>query len=268
MYIKTLSILLAVSMLAGNTINAQEKDEHNKTSISIGSDGISINSEKKIEKEFSIDFFILDLGLNSLQDKSDYTSTAAQTLLQVPDEYQNANLFTLRSGKSWNVNLWPVVASWRMVSGDGQKIYIGTGVGLQMYNFRFNKPVTYTNDVNPAVYLDSTHTITKNKLAVTYLSVPLMLTFKTKAAKKAWIVYGFGITGGYRLTSHMKQVSNENGKQKDHDKFNLSDFNSCATAEIGLDGYFRLYASYQLTALHDNGLDQHPLSIGLRFGGI
>lgn len=268
MYIKTLSTVAAICLLAFSTATAQDKEEKTKKSISIGSDGVDFEIGKKRNKAFNVEYFVLDLGLNSIDDKSDYTSTAAQTLLQVPDAYQNENLFNLRSGKSWNVNLWPVLTSWRVLNTDGQKMYIGSGIGLQMYNFRFTKPVTYSNEVSPVAYLDSVNTISKNKLGFTYMSIPLMLTFKTRAADKAWIVYGFGITGGYRISSYVKQVSDEQGKRKNHDKFNFSDFNSCLTAEIGLDGYFRLYASYQLTALQENGLDQHPFSIGFRFGGI
>lgn len=268
-------IILTVMMLAllsVGTAIAQEK-EKKKMSISLGSDGFAINSESKkednkVEKKFDVEVGIVDIGLNSLQDKSNYNSTAAQSLLNVPDDYQNENLFNLRSGKSWNVNVWPVITSWKLVNGNGQKIFFGTGVGLQMYNFRFNRPVTYINEVSPMVYLDSVRTITKNKLGLTYLSVPLMFTFKTKAAPKSWFVYGVGITGGYRLASWTKQISNEKGKQKNHDKFNFSDFNSCITAEFGLDGYFRLYASYQVTPLAENALEQYPFSIGLRFGGI
>jgi len=77
-----------------------------------------------------------------------------------------------------------------------------------------------------------------------------------------------GITGGYRLSSWTKQISDQKGLQKNHDKFNFSDFNSCITAEFGLDDYFRLYASYQVTPLQENALDQRPFSIGLRFGGL
>lgn len=264
--------LLTICLVPGTLAMAQEK-ERKKMRISLGSDGLGINSEtkkedNKVEKKFDVEVGIVDIGLNSLQDKSNYNGAAAQALLQVADAYRNENLFNLNSGKSWNVNIWPVVASWKLVNGNGQKILFGTGVGLQMYNFRFNRPVTYINEVTPMVYLDSVQTITKNKLGFTYLSVPLMLTFKTKAAPKAWFVYGIGITGGYRLASWTKQVSNERGKQKNHDKFNFSDFNSCITAELGLDGYFRLYASYQVTPLAENALEQYPFSIGLRFGGI
>ena len=109
---------------------------------------------------------------------------------------------------------------------------------------------------------------TKNQLGFTYLTVPLQFTFKTKLAEKAWLVYGAGISGGYRIASWTKQISAERGKDKNHDKFNFNDFNTCVTGEIGLDGYFRLYASYQLTSLHENALDQKPFCIGIRIGGI
>ena len=269
---KKISIAL-LALMIGSTAWAQEdeekKDGDKTVKISLSTDGIS--AEGKKDKAFGIEVFVLDLGINTLRDKTDYTTlTAAQKqYLDVPADQQNANLFTLRNGKSWNVNLWPVLGKWRIVNGKNQKIYLGTGVGLQMYNFRFNKPVTHLNEVNPLVYLDSVHNITKNKLGFTYLSVPLMVTMKTRLADKAWLVYGVGVTGGYRISSYTKQVSTQQGKQKNHDKFDFSDFNSCLTAEIGLNGYFRLYASYQLTPLHENALlDQRPLSIGLRFGGI
>lgn len=256
--------LIAILILMNTNAGAQsEKDQ-----IMITTDGIKFETKKSKDRDFGVEFAAVDVGINSLQDKSDYNSLAAKNLLQVPAAYQNENLFNLRSGKSWNVNVWPVLAKWRLLKTKSQKIYFGTGVGLQMYNFRFNRPVTYANDITPVVYLDTVNTITKNKLGFTYLSIPLMFTFKTRAAEKAWLVYGVGITGGYRLSSWTKQISDQKGLQKNHDKFNFSDFNSCITAEFGLDDYFRLYASYQVTPLQENALDQRPFSIGLRFGGL
>lgn len=264
---KIVIILMSIALAAGPGVNAQEDEKRKKEiSVDVSPDGLSV--KKNADNAFDVDFGGIDFGINSLQDRSNYNGAAAQALLQVADAYRNESLFNLQSGKSWNVNIWPVLASWRVLNGNGQKIVIGTGIGLQMYNFRFVKPVTYTNEVTPLVYLDSVNTITKNKLGFTYLSVPLMLTFKTRAGGDTWFVYGLGITGGYRLSSHVKQISNEQGKRKNHDKYNFADFNSCLTAELGLEGYFRLYASYQFTALAENALEQYPLSIGLRFGGI
>lgn len=271
MYTKQLIALIAFCLLLVNSTIAQDNDKKEpkkEVTIKLGTEGMSIGTEKGKSKAFNIEVFTLDLGLNSLMDKSNYNTTAAQALLQVPAEFQGENLFNLRGGKSWNVNVWPVLASWRIQKSNAQKIYIGTGLGLQMYNFRFSRPLTYVNEVTPEVYLDSVNTITKNKLGFTYLSVPLMLTFKTKASDKHWLVYGVGVTGGYRISSWMKQVSIEQGKQKNHDKFNFSDFNSCLTAELGITGYFRLYATYQITPLQEDVLAQHPFCLGLRFGGI
>jgi hypothetical protein len=98
--------------------------------------------------------------------------------------------------------------------------------------------------------------------------MPLNLTAKTRISKKTWLVYGAGVTGGYRISSLTKQRSNERGQQKNHDSFNFNDFNACVTGEIGISGVFRIYATYQVTALHNTALDQHPLCIGLRFGGV
>lgn len=272
MYIKlTTTVLTALLLLNINATAQDDKVKYTKT-LTIGSDGIKVEKEEKETKEktsgITLRFGAIDLGLNSLQDKTDYNSAAAKDFLNVPAEYQNENLFDLRNGRSWNVNVWPVLLGWNPLCNTKQQIVIGTGVGIQMYNFRFNKNVTYNNDITPEVYLDTVRSFSKNKLTVSYLSVPLMVNFKTKAGSKTWLVYGIGVTGGYRIASRMKQITAEDGKQKDNNKFNLNDFNACVTAEFGLDNYFRLFASYQLTPLHENSLVQHPLSVGLRFGGI
>ncbi len=270
-------LIPVLSLLIAYKAEAQEKEKKpRKTySISISNKGLAVNDdkkEKKEEKDFEMDYFQIDLGFNMLRDNTDYTSAAAQKFVQISPSALGGNapdksVFDLRTGKSINVNLWPVMTKIRLVNGGGQKIYMYSGVGLQIYNFRFLKDISYRNDPVPRVVMD-TIDFSKNKLGVSYLSVPLGFTFKTKLADKAWLVYGFGVTGGYRISTWTKQKSDERGKDKDHDKYNFNDFNGCLTGEFGIDGYFRLYASYQVTPLHENALDQHPLSIGFRFGGI
>jgi hypothetical protein len=238
--------------------------------ITIEKDSATLTGDDKSEKnddKFHVHWCMLDLGINTLQDKTDYNSTAAQSFLQVPANLKNSNLFNLNQGKSVNVNVYPIITKYRLHKSEHQRIYLMSGLGLQLYNFRFEKPIAYNNRVNPQVFMDSIN-FKKNKLAFDYLMIPLELVFKTKVGTKNWLVYGFGITGGYRLNSWMKQESSDRGKQKDHDKFNFRDFNSCIMGEIGLDGYVRLYATYQLTSLQENALNQYPFAIGIRFMGI
>jgi hypothetical protein len=268
---KSTYIVLALSLFSYTT--SAQKTEKSGHSIAVTSDGIRYDKtgpdgkSVKEDKEFSISVGMVDIGINSLHDKTDYGATETKSFLQVPPASQNENLFSLRTAKSINVNIYPVMAKWRMLKSNTQRMFLSSGVGLQMYNFRFNKNISFVNQTVPMVTNDTVQ-FSKNKLGVTYLSIPLMLTFKTKMAEKSWLVYGVGASVGYRIDSWTKQVSKERGKEKLHDPFNLNDFNACVTAEVGLEYYFRLYASYQLTSLYETGLQQHPFSIGLKFGGI
>ncbi len=268
---KLIYCLMAAALLGFNA-HAQDNDNKEKktTTIKIGPDGLTINDKKieeKPDKDFEIEASIVDIGINSIIDNTDYNSVAAKAFLQVPQGLQNENLFSMRTGKSWNVNVYPVMAKLKVLKTKRQKIYLSTGIGLQMYNFRYTKNISYRNETVPMVVMD-TIGFSKNKIGLTYLAVPLQFTFKTKLADKAWLVYGVGMTGGYRIASWNKQISAERGKQKNRDEFNFNNFNACVTGEIGLDNYFRLFASYQVTPLHSTGLDQRPFTIGLRFGGI
>lgn len=252
-------------------IKVESDDGKKKHSVTISNHGISINDDdkNKEDKDFRVSYFMIDLGFNTLIDNTNYKSAAAQNFIMYDTlaATLDKDVFSLRTGKSINVNIWPVMAKIRVVDTRGQKIFISTGVGLQLYNFRFTKNISYKDEPAARVIKD-TISFRKNKLAFAYAALPLNFTFKTRLAEKAWLVYGFGVTGGYRLDSWTKQISTERGKDKNHDKFNFKDFNACVTGEFGISGYFRFYASYQVTPLHENALDQHPLCIGFRFGGI
>ena len=252
--------------ISNRGISVQVDDSTEGGYVYVGSDSTKVKM-KKVEKPFEFTYAAVDLGINTIDDKTDYTSAAAQGFLNVPANIRNEQLFNLQTGKSWNVNVWPVLFKARLMKSTGQKLYVSSGIGLQMYNFRFTKDISYLNITNPEVILDSVD-FSKNKLALTYLSVPLAITAKTKIANKTWLVYGAGVTGGYRINTLTKQISGERGKVKNHDAFNFNDFNACVTGEIGIEGIFRIFASYQVTSLHETALDQHPLCIGLRFGGV
>lgn len=236
---------------------------HQSMSLALGTDEEQDSSNKK----WDVYVGIVDVGINNLRDKTDYTSAAAQGFLQVPDNLKNENLFSLRVAKSVNVNVYPVMLKYRMVKTKAQRLYASVGLGFQVYNFRFGKPITYRNEIMPMVMMDSIQ-FSKNKIAVTYLSMPLMITAKTRMAKDLWLVYGVGVSGGFRINSMQKQISDERGKQKNRDQFNFNNFNACINAELGIDGYVRLFAGYQLTNLYAHSLEQYPYTIGIRFLGI
>jgi hypothetical protein len=153
-----------------------------------------------------------------------------------------------------------------LIKTKNQRLYVSTGIGLQVYNFRYENPLTYTKNPN-SIIMDSI-SFKKDKLAVNYANIPLMFTAKTRLHKDSWLVYGAGVTAGYRLSSWNKQVSSQRGKIKTHGNFDLEDFNTCVTAEFGVEGIIRFYGSYQLTSMYQNNIDQRPISVGIRIGGI
>ena len=232
--------------------------------------GVDMNAHDKAasEGDFERHFGILDLGVNMIKDNTNYNSPTVKNFLGVPANRQNSSLFKLRQGKSINVNIYPFMETLYAVKRKNQKINISMGIGLQLYNFRYESPISYRRSPN-TVALDSV-SFKKNKLSFDYLNIPLMITFKTRLHKDKWLVYGVGITGGYSIATWTKQESGAYGKVKVHDNFGFSNFNSCITGEIGITNIFRLYGTYQLTNMFDasTGMDQHPISFGIRFFGI
>jgi hypothetical protein len=233
--------------------------------------GIRVSNHKKDlandDKRFQVHFIMVDLGYNGLNDRTNYNSPAAQQYLQVPNDSKNSNLFSMRTAKSVNVNIWPVLFNYNLLKSHGQTISLYSGIGMQFYNFRFNKDISYLNITNPMLIEDSVK-FSKNKLAFAYASVPLMLNFKTRVAKGFNFVYGFGVIGGWAFDTWTKQISEERGKQKNHDQFNFQRFNLNLSGEIGIENYIRLYATYQVSNMYKNSLVQNPYCIGIRFLGI
>ena len=268
------SCMLKAQVTTNIPIDTAKQHTHGRNTLTVGSGGVRVYDKyDSISHTFEVQYGMLDLGINSLLDHTDYNTAAASAFLRVDAAHTNGDLFSLRQSKSINVNIYPVMVKARLYKSARQKIILASGLGLQLYNFRFTKPVSYTADPTPGVMLD-TVSFSKNKLAFNYLTVPLMIIGKTRIAPGGvnhsgnWLTYGAGVSGGYLLSSWTKQISDQRGKEKNHDPFNFRNTNLCVNAELGLEGVIRLYASYQLTSLHEDALDQHPFCIGLRFLGL
>ncbi len=112
------------------------------------------DDKDKEEGDFDTHWGIFDLGINTISDNTNYNSTAVKNFLNVPANRQNASLFNLRQGKSINVNIYPFMETIYALKRKNQKINVSTGIGLQLYNFRYESPVIYTRNPN-TVTLDS-----------------------------------------------------------------------------------------------------------------
>ena len=206
----------------------------------------------------------MDLGFANMRDNTNYTSAATGgyfKTLRPADGAVNQNSYKLIPGKSSNVNLWFFMQKLNIVK---HVVNLKYGLGLEMYNYRYDTRLSFRKDPQPFVFNDSIG-FTKNKLYVEYLTVPLMLNINTTPDSRRGFSFSAGVSAGYLTNSRNKQISAERGKQKIKGDFNFEPWRIAAIGELGL-GPIRLYGSYSLNRLQSDitKVEQYPYTVGIR----
>jgi hypothetical protein len=195
----------------------------------------------------------LDIGVNGF-----YNS---KTGFDTPEGY---DFLELIPGKSIAVNI-----NFYELDFNIFKNYVigSTGLGLSYNNFRFRKNINLVPDTNIVTYIPDTMNLRKNKLTISYLTLPFLVTFNTHAeAKKAFHITT-GVLLNYKLGSHTKKVYTVDGdkkKDKTYDDFNIDPFKVDGTLRIGYREY-TLFANYSLTNLFkkNKGPEMQAWSAGI-----
>lgn len=222
---------------------------------------VTIERRKQKPSNISTNWWIFDLGFANVHDKTVYGSTAANNYLHALPGQQpfSEDDLKLRTGKTSNVNIWIFMQRLNVTKG---VLNLKYGVGLEMFNYRYENNISYHK--NPAYIFRDSVDFSKNKLYVGYVTVPFMLNVNTHPGHRGALSFSAGVSAGYRVGSHTKQISDERGKTKTRSDFDLEPFKLAYIGELGL-GPVRLFGSYSMTRLHKNGLEQYPYSIGVRF---
>jgi hypothetical protein len=171
--------------------------------------------------------------------------------------------FSLNNRKSTNVNIWVVTQKLNIYQ---HKINLKYGLGVEMFNFRFDKSISFREDITTNVKYDEV-SFTKNKLLVKYLTVPVQFNFSPNPTNKKAFYASIGMSAGYLWNGKNKQISEERGKEKFRGNFNLNDWRIATIGELGL-GSLRLYGSFANTNLFNKNqsfIDMQPFAVGLRF---
>lgn len=213
----------------------------------------------------STNWWIFDLGFANFRDQTDYAYAQAGSYFKVlrpADGPVNQSSYHLISGKSSNVNIWIFMQKLNVIK---HVVNLKYGLGLEMYNYRFDSRLSFRNDPQPYVFNDSIG-FTKNKLYLEYLTVPLMININTTPDRNHGFSFSAGLSAGYLTNSRNKQISGERGKQKTKGDFNFEPWRVAAIGELGL-GPVRLYGSYSLNKLQKDvtRVEQFPYTVGLRF---
>ncbi len=212
--------------------------------------------ESHSHRAISTNYLIFDLGFANYNDKTDYS--LPQTATFVHSDLQKSDL-KLITGKSSNVNIWLFMQKLNVAD---RVLNLKYGLGLEMFNFKYKNDISYNN--NPDFIYRDTIDFSKNKLYVGYATIPLMININPTPHSHHGFSLSAGVSAGYKIGSHTKQVSDERGKVKDHGDFNLSPWRFAYVAELGL-GPVHLYGSYSIKPMFDDVVKQHPYTVGLRF---
>lgn len=206
----------------------------------------------------------IDLGFNQLMYKNEFSTS-------IPDGY---SFLELNSGKSINVNINIFYHDFQIYK---RYLMFTTGIGLTLNNYRFSDNRTLIADTNRVVagydYDKNNNLIKyeKNKLAVNYVTVPLLLQWNSREKFDNSFHVAAGILLSYKYNSHLKLLYNEDGdreKSKRHDEFNIEPFRYDLTFRFGYE-YYTLYASYAMNSLFKEGKgpDLHPFQVGVNLFG-
>lgn len=254
----------------GNFIIIKKKN-NGSTEVNENNNRRSNNYEYRIERKprrrsnISTNWWIVDLGFANMRDNTDYAAAQAggfYKTLRPASGPVTENSTKLITGKSSNVNIWLFVQKLNIIK---HVVNLKYGLGLEMYNFRYDNDISYRKDPQPYAFNDSIG-FTKNKLYVEYLTVPIMLNFNTTPDSRRGFSFSAGVSAGYLTNSRNKQISAERGKQKYRGDFNFEPWRLAAIGELGL-GPVRLYGSYSLNRLQKEvtRVEQYPYTVGIRF---
>ena len=225
----------------------------------------SIQSRKRNNNSnISTNWWIVDLGFSNYADNTNYSTAMSSGYLEGGAHSFGKDDFKLRTGKSVNVNIWVFMQKLNVIK---HVVNLKYGLGVELNNYRYKKdnPISYKETSPPQIMWEENMEFSKNKLAADYVTVPLMINFNTtpKSGNRG-LSLSAGISGGYLYSSRNKQISDENGKQKEKGDLGLNRWKLAYIGELGL-GPVRLYGSYAITDLHENGLSQRPYNVGIRF---
>lgn len=204
----------------------------------------------------STNWGIVDLGFTNYNDRTVYSSAAAQQF--APNGTKD--WFKLRDGKSVEVNIWIFMQRLNLIK---HVVNLKYGLGLELNNYRYEENIRFVT--NPTKVIMDTISYSKNKLAEDFLTVPVLLNFNFTPHRRHPFGLSAGASFGYRYSSREKFKSHQDGKQKTYNDFDLYSWKISYIAELQL-GWFNLYGSYATRSIFSKGLDQIPYTFGIRIG--
>ncbi|MBI1185722.1 outer membrane beta-barrel protein [bacterium] len=143
-----------------------------------------------------------------------------------------------------------------------------TGLGLNFNHFAFKGPTNLQFNQDSTWATQSSNKFKKNNLNATYLTMPLMFEFNTSLHHDKSFHIAFGVEGGFKILSRVKQKFSVNGtesKINNRGHYNLNPLRADAIVRVGYKS-ITFFANYPLTQFFQkNAAPQlYTFQVGLR----
>jgi hypothetical protein len=191
------------------------------------------HGKPKKPKLVETESFVMDLGLNTLIHDGG---------LEMPTGYEEMAPDKLGS---FNFHLGIVQQGVNLYRGKLRFVY---GIGIEYNNYRFTEHIDLIKGSNPLAYtVNDNIEYRKNKLVSQYLTMPLMLNFKSNPNDEdESLNIAAGIQLGYLVDTHTKQKwgrGSDKVKSKTRGNYQMEDFRYGYVVQFGY-GDFNLFAKY------------------------
>lgn len=198
---------------------------------------------------WGITFTRFDLGLSTLVDNGSFKLSPQNDFLRY------------RSWKTSNVGFDVLQFSYRFNSTF--KVYISGGFDWTLIRLRDN--ITIQRGGSQLTYTEDNIDYSKNRFSSTYIRVPLSFDFRTheNANGVRWHFVA-GPDLGFLINGRVKQISDENGKQKVNGDYHFADTRYGAFVRVG-HGAIGMFAKYYFNDMFQNSPPQDGLK-NLAFG--
>ena len=225
-----------------------------------GDNEVFISSRRKNYKRSNIttNWCILDIGFSRFDDQTNYASSAIQDPATGFAPGSDKDWFKLKN-KSMNWNIWFFMQELNVYK---HVVHLKYGMGVELNNYHYQRNLIYKTGPTQAIW-DTATAYSKNKLAVDYLTVPLMLNFNFTPDRRRGFGFSIGASAGYKYSSRQKTKSVRDGKEKVWDDFDLRPWKISYVGELQL-GPVKLYGSLATQSMFEKGLDQTPYTVGIR----
>ncbi|MDB4901902.1 MAG: hypothetical protein JWQ63_1183 [Mucilaginibacter sp.] len=216
-------------------------------------DSVKYNKPEYPKFSIGVTFSRFDLGFATLIDNGSFT-------LQKQNQFLRYNQW-----KTSNVGFDVLQMGVRFSSSF--KIYLSGGFDWTLIRLRDN--ITILPNQPTLTFRPDNINYSKNRFSSSYLRIPLSFDFRTReAAGGNRFHFVFGPDVGFLINGRVKQVSEENGKQKFDDTYHFATFRYGAFARIGY-GDFGIFAKYYFNDMFENSPQQAGIknfSFGLTVG--